>query len=184
MRAGRGHDEQPDLSEDPAGETLTSELGWAAVNADPRRWIPCPVVFPDGWDRDSWADAAAIAWSEQWGLPAQSAEVQRLTTTLRVIHERALARVKCHQVWIYLPDCFTAPLPVFIAIWRQSGARDVRLRALTGADDPPGGSRRVRGAAGAGAARPAPPARGRREAAGPPRLCLPRRGARHRYPGL
>src|ERR1700722_5682542 len=143
MRAGRGHDEQPDLSEDPAGETLTSELGWAAVNADPRRWIPCPVVFPDGWDRDSWADAAAIAWSEQWGLPAQSAEVQRLTTTLRVIHERALARVKCHQVWIYLPDCFTAPLPVFIAIWRQSGDRDVRLRALTGADDTSGGRRPV-----------------------------------------
>jgi hypothetical protein len=135
MRLGQGRGVQPDLGEDPADETVTSELGWARVDVDVRRWIPCPVVFPDGYDRDSWAAAAAAAWSEQSGLPAGSAEVERLTTMLRVIHERANVRVQCHQVWIYLPDCFTAPLPVFIAIWRQSGERDRRLRLLTGADD-------------------------------------------------
>jgi hypothetical protein len=135
MRVGRGRGEQPDLSGDPADETVTSELGWVRVDVDVRRWIPCPVVFPDGYDRDSWAMTAAAAWSEQWGLPAESDEVERLTAMLKAIHERANLRVKCHQTWIYLPDRFTAPLPVFIAIWRQSGERDRRLRLLAGADD-------------------------------------------------
>jgi len=135
MRLGRGRGERPDSDGDPADETVTSELGWVRVDVDVRRWIPCPVVFPDGYDRDSWAKTAAAAWSEQWGLPAESDEVERLTTMLRAIHERATMRVKCHQIWVYLPDRFTAPLPVFIAIWRQSGERDRRLRLLTGADD-------------------------------------------------
>jgi hypothetical protein len=135
MRLGRGRAEQPDPSDDPADETVTSELGWARLDVDTRRWIPCPLVFPEGYDRDSWATTASAAWSEQWELPAESAEVERLATMLRVIHERANARVKCHQIWIYLPDRFTAPLPVFIAIWRQSGERGRRLRLLTGADD-------------------------------------------------
>jgi hypothetical protein len=135
MRLGRGRAGQPDLSDDPADETVTSELGWVRVDVDMRRWIPLPLAFPDGYDRDSWAATAAAAWSEQWGLPAESAEVERLATMIRVIHERANVRVKCHQIWIYLPDRFTAPLAVFIAIWRQSGERDRRLRLLTEADD-------------------------------------------------
>lgn len=135
MRLGRGHGGQPDLSEDPADTTITSELGWARVDCDPRLWIPCPLVFPDGFDRDSWATTMAAAWSEQWGLSAESAEVERLTMMLRVIHERGNARVKCHQIWIYLPNLVTAPLPVFIAIWKQAGERDRRLRLLTEADD-------------------------------------------------
>lgn len=134
MRLGRGR-EQPDTHEDPADETVTSELGWARVDVDVRRWIPLPLVFPDGHDRDSWATTAAAAWSEQWGLSAESPEVERLAAMIRAAHERANALVKCHQIWIYLPDRFTAPLPVFIAIWRQSGERGRRLRLLTGADD-------------------------------------------------
>jgi hypothetical protein len=138
MRLGRGRAGQPDLNEDPADETVTSELGWARVDVDMRRWIPLPLAFPDGHDRDSWAATAAAAWSEQWELPADSAEIERLATMIRLIHERANVRVKCHQIWIYLPDRFTAPLPVFIAIWRQSGERDRRLRLLAGADDKSG----------------------------------------------
>jgi hypothetical protein len=135
MRLGRGRGEQPDLHDDPADETVTSELGWARVNVDTSRWIPLPLAFPDGHDRDSWATTAAAAWSQQWGLPAERPEVEGLATMIRAIHQSANVRVKCHQIWIYLPDRFTAPLPVFIAIWRQSGDRDRRLRLLTGADD-------------------------------------------------
>ena len=138
MRLGRGRAGQPDLTDDPADETVTSELGWVRVDCDARLWIPLALAFPDGYDRDSWAATAAAAWSEQWGLPAESAEVERLATMIRAIHEGADTRVKCHQVWIYLPDRFTTPLPVFIAIWRQSGERERRLRLLTGADDKSG----------------------------------------------
>jgi hypothetical protein len=82
---------------------------------------------------------AAAGWSQQWGLSADNPEVERLATMIREIHKGASTRVRCHQVWIYLPDRFTAPLPVFIAIWRQSGEdRDRRLRLLTGADDKSG----------------------------------------------
>lgn len=138
MRLGRSRAGQPDLSDDPADETVTSELGWARYDVDVRRWIPCPLVFPDGYDGDWWARTAAAARSEQWGLPAENADVERLATMLRTIRERGIARVKCHQIWIYLPDPFTAPLTVFIAIWRQSGDRDRRLRLLAGADDKSG----------------------------------------------
>lgn len=135
MRLGRGHAEQPDLDDDPAHETVTSELGWVRVDVDMRRWILCPSVFPEGYNRDSWATAAAAAWSEPWGLSADNAEVERLAAMLRATHERAYMRVKCHQIWVYLPDRFTAPLPVFLAIWRQAGERGRRLRLLTEADD-------------------------------------------------
>lgn len=135
MRLGRGRSEQPSLHDDPADETVTSELGWARADVDMRRWILCPLAFPEGYDRDSWAAAAAAAWSEQWGLSADNSEVERLAAMLRAIRERANMRVKCHQIWIYLPDRFTAPLPVFLAIWRQAGERDRRLRLLTEADD-------------------------------------------------
>ena len=58
MRRGRGRGEHPDLGDDPANETVTSELGWVRVDCDPRAWIACPLVFPDGYDLDSWATAA------------------------------------------------------------------------------------------------------------------------------
>lgn len=135
MRLGLGRGEQPDPQDDPADETVPSELGWVKVNVDMSRWVPSPLAFPDGYDRDSWAMTAAVAWSQQWGLLAESPEVGSLATMIRGIHQSANVRVKCHQIWIYVPDLFTTPLPVFIAIWRQSGDRDRRLRLLTGADD-------------------------------------------------
>ncbi|MGH3165446.1 MAG: hypothetical protein ACRDN0_06075 [Trebonia sp.] len=141
MRLGRGRAGQRDRDDDPAHETVTSELGWARVDADTRQWIPCPVIFPDGYDRDSWAAASAAAWSGQRGLPADSAEAERLVSMLRMIQEGGYGRVRCHQIWIYLPDLFTTPLPVFIGIWKQSGDRDRRLRLLTGADDKSGAAK-------------------------------------------
>lgn len=130
MRLRRGRGEQPD----PAEEAVTSELGWVKVDIDLRQWIPLALAFPDGYDLDSWATTAATAWLAQWD-PVESHEVERLATMIRAIHKSATAHLQCHQIWIYLPDWFTSPLPVFIAIWRQSGERRRRLRLLTGADD-------------------------------------------------
>ena len=138
MRLGRSHGEQQHPADDPADETVTSELGWVSIDADRRRWILCPLAFPAGCDRDSWAAEAAAAWLERWGLPADTPEAESLAAMLRLIHERANVQIKCHQIWIYLPDRFTTPLPVFLAVWRQSGDRYRRLRMLTEADNKSG----------------------------------------------
>ena len=134
MRLGRGRGEQPVPGDDPADETVTSELGWIKVDSDPRLWLPCPHYFPDGDDLDSWATGMAAAWWEQSGLSPTSDMIDRLATMLRMLHG-AYERVRCHQIWIYLRDPAIPPHPVFIGIWKQAGDRDRRLRLLTGADD-------------------------------------------------
>jgi hypothetical protein len=134
MRLGRGRGEQPVPGDDPADETVTSELGWIEVDSDPRLWLPCPHYFPDGDDLDSWATGMAAAWWEQSGLSPTSDMIDRLAAMLRMLHG-AYERVRCHQIWIYLRDPAIPPHPVFIGIWKQAGDRDRRLRLLTGADD-------------------------------------------------
>jgi hypothetical protein len=137
MRLGRGRGEQPDLSEDPADTTMTSELGWVRIDFDTRLWIPCPHIFPDGYDLDSWATAMSTAWWEQSGLLYQDVVIGQLATMLRMVHP-GYERVRCHQIWIYLRDPGIPPHPVFLGIWKQAGDRDRRLRLLTGADDKSG----------------------------------------------
>lgn len=137
MRLGRGRGEQPELNDDPADETVTSELGWIGVDFDTRLWIPCPVAFPDGNDLDSWATAMAAGWWEQSGLVYQEDVIGTLATMLRMAR-KGYERVRCHQIWIYLRDPGVPPQPVFIGIWKQAGDRDRRLRLLTGADDKSG----------------------------------------------
>jgi len=132
MKLGRRRGEQPD-PDDPADTTATSEVAWVRVDCDPRLWIPCPLVFPDGWDLDSWATAASAAWWQQSGLGYQDDVIGKLATMLRMVHG-AYQRVRCHQIWIYLRDPGIPPHPVFIGIWKQAGGRDRRLRLLTGAD--------------------------------------------------
>jgi hypothetical protein len=134
MKLGRGRGQPPDPGDDPADETVTSEQGWIKVDADPRLWMPCPHVFPDGYDLDSWATGMAAAWWEQSGLSYTSDMTERLAAMLRMVHG-AYERVRCHQIWIYLRDPAIPPHPVFIGIWKQAGDRDRRLRLLTGADD-------------------------------------------------
>jgi hypothetical protein len=134
MRLGRGRGEQSDLGDDPANETVTSEMGWVRVDCDMPLWIPCPLAFPDGYDVDSWATAASAAWWEQSGFGYQDVVIGQLATMLRMVHG-AYERVRCHQIWIYLRDPGIPPHPVFIGIWKQAGDRDRRLRLLTGADD-------------------------------------------------
>jgi hypothetical protein len=134
MRLGRGRGEQPVPGDDPADETVTSELGWIKVDSDPRLGLPCPHYFPDGDDLDSWATGMAAAWWEQSGVSYTGDMIDRLAAMLRLVHG-AYDRVRCHQIWIYLRDPAIPPHPVFIGIWKQAGDRDRRLRLLTGADD-------------------------------------------------
>jgi len=134
MRIGRGRVKQSEPDEDPADETVTSELGWVSVDCDSRLWIPCPLAFPDGYDRDSWATMCAAAWWEQSGLDYRDDMIGRLATMLQMVHG-GYKRVRCHQIWSYLRDPGIPPQPVFIGIWKQAGDRDRRLRLLTGADD-------------------------------------------------
>jgi hypothetical protein len=135
MRLGRGRAEQPGPNDDPADTMVPSELGWVRVDCDTRLWIPCPLILPDGYDRDWWATAAAAAWWEQSGLVYQDDVIGKLATMLRMIREGGYGRVRCHQIWIYLRDPGIPPHPVFIGIWKQAGDRDRRLRLLTCADD-------------------------------------------------
>lgn len=134
MRLGRGHGEQPSRGEDPADEAVTSELGWIRVESDTRLWIPCPHIFPDGYDLDSWATTMATAWWEQSGLSFQDDMIDKLAAMLRMVHG-GYGRVRCHQIWAYLSDPAIPPQPVFIGVWKQAGDRDRRLQLLTGADD-------------------------------------------------
>lgn len=135
MRLGRSRGEQPDPNDDPANTRADSELGWVKIDADLRCWIPCPMGFPDGMDRESWAAEMTAAWWEQSGQPFDDNVIDQLATMLRAIHEQGYKFVSCHQIWIYLPGPGTAPLPLFIGIWKQEGERDRRLRLLAGADD-------------------------------------------------
>jgi hypothetical protein len=134
MRLGRGRGDQPDTADDPADVTVTSETGWVKVDFDPRLWMPCPHVFPDDHDLDSWATGMAAAWWEQSGLNYTDDMTGALAKMLRMLHG-AYERVRCHQIWIYLRDPGIPPHPVFIGIWKQAGDRGRRLRLLTGADD-------------------------------------------------
>jgi hypothetical protein len=120
---------------DPAQGSAASQKGWLQVDVDPHYWIPCPVQFPPGMDRESWATDMSQGWWERSGLMHKETVIEPLATMLRAIHERAYATVPCHQIWIYLRDPAVPPLPVFIGIWKQEGERRARLRELAGADD-------------------------------------------------
>ena len=113
----------------------TSEKGWLRVDLESPFWIPCPVAFPDGMTREAWATEAAGAWWQQSGLTYTPTAVGQLAQMLALAQEHGYARVPCHQIWIYLRDPATPPLPVHIGIWSSEGEREQRFRLLAGADD-------------------------------------------------
>src|ERR1700678_2684574 len=44
-----------------------SRRGWISVEYAQWLWIPCPPIFPAGFDRDSWASLYARQWWWQSG---------------------------------------------------------------------------------------------------------------------
>jgi hypothetical protein len=135
MRLGRGHGEQSDLHDDAVSGTQTSEKGRAKVECELGIWLPCPRVFPNGHDADSWSRLASTMWWGKSDLPHDDHAVDQLAAVFRSVREIGYARIRSHQFWIYLRDPAAQPLPVYICVWKQQGERDRRLRMLTGADD-------------------------------------------------
>lgn len=125
-----------------AGDGMTasayrmSQHGWMAVEYDQSVWIPCPPVFPDGFDRDSWASLYAEQWWQMSGEPHRDREVSLLAETLVEMREYAYEHLDMHNGLIHLPDLGTAPLLVSLGVWEAVGDRTTQLRVLVHADDP------------------------------------------------
>lgn len=113
-----------------------SGRGWISVDYLQQIWIPCPPVFPEGFDRDSWASLYAEEWWSRSGREHGKREVELLARTLADIHEYAYAHLAMHRGFIHLPDLGMVPLLVSFGIWEAVGERTAQLRALTHADDP------------------------------------------------
>jgi hypothetical protein len=113
-----------------------SKRGWMSIQYAQNVWIPCPPVFPDGYDRNSWASLYAEQWWEMSGRSRGDREVKLLAQTLADIHEYAYAHLEMHRGFIHLPDLSLVPLLVSFGIWEAVGDRTTQLRVLTHADDP------------------------------------------------
>jgi hypothetical protein len=113
-----------------------SKRGWMSIQYAQNVWIPCPPVFPDGYDRDSWASLYAEQWWEMSGREHSDREVKLLARTLADIHDYAYAHLEMHRGFIHLPDLSLVPLLVSFGIWEAVGDRTTQLRILTHADDP------------------------------------------------
>ena len=113
-----------------------SKRGWMSIQYAQNVWIPCPPVFPDGYDRSSWASLYAEQWWEMSGREHGDREVKLLAQTLADIHEYAYAHLEMHRGFIHLPDLSLVPLLVSFGIWEAVGDRTTQLRILTHADDP------------------------------------------------
>jgi hypothetical protein len=113
-----------------------SKRGWMSIQFAQNIWIPCPPVFPDGYDRGSWASLYAEQWWEMSGQEHSDREVKLLARTLADIHEYAYAHLDMHRGFIHLPDLGLVPLLVSFGIWEAVGDRTTQLRVLAHADDP------------------------------------------------
>jgi len=113
-----------------------SRQGWISVDFAPWIWIPCPPVFPEGFDLSSWAWLFAQEWWANSGREHTEPEVRLLAITLAQIRECAYAELAMHQGFIHLPEIGLPPLLVSFGLWEAAGERTEQLRALVHADDP------------------------------------------------
>jgi hypothetical protein len=114
----------------------TSRRGWISVDYAQWIWIPCPPVFPEGFDLNSWAWLYA---QERWASSGQEhgePEVRLLATTLAEIHDYAYEELAMHQGFIHLPEIGLPPLLVSFGLWEAVGERTEQLRALVHGGDP------------------------------------------------
>lgn len=119
-----------------AAKQEMSRQGWISVTYNQRAWIPCPPVFPEREDRQSWALLFAQEWWARSEREHGDREVRALARTLAEIHQTAYAGLAMHDGFIHLPDLRLVPLLVGLGVWAADGPRDGQLRALARADDP------------------------------------------------
>lgn len=124
------------MTEPESAPSLMSATGWAKVDYDRRKWIPCLPYMPDGYDTARWAREFSAAWWSMSGLPHAESDLARLEAQLAVIRDGAYGHILCHLAFINLPDPRMLPLPVYLAILQASGERDTQLRTLTLVNDP------------------------------------------------
>ena len=110
--------------------------GRVSIPYAPWIWIPCPPVFPEGFDRSSWAWHHAQEWWADSGREHGQREVRLLAMTLAEMHDYAYASLPMHQGVIHLPEIGLAPLLVSFGFWEAAGERTAQLRVLVHADDP------------------------------------------------
>jgi hypothetical protein len=113
-----------------------SSRGWISVDYLQRIWIPCPPVFPEGFDLDSWASLYAEEWWERSDREHGEREVKSLARALADIHEYAYEHLAMHRGFIHLPDLSAVPLLVSFGVWEAAGERTTQLCVLTHANDP------------------------------------------------
>ncbi|MGH3252312.1 MAG: hypothetical protein ACRDOI_39715 [Trebonia sp.] len=119
-----------------APEYRMSQHGWMGVQYDQQVWIPCPPVFPDGFDLGSWASGYAELWWRMSGREHGDREVKALAQVLTEMREYAYGHLEMHNGLIHLPDLGIVPLLVSFGVWEAAGDRTTQLRVLTRADDP------------------------------------------------
>jgi hypothetical protein len=51
--------------------------GWIRVDFNQNIWLPCPMVFPDGSDRASWAKLYAEEWWSRTARPYGKREIRK-----------------------------------------------------------------------------------------------------------
>lgn len=124
------------MTEPQSAADLTSATGWAKVDYDRGKWIPCLAAMPDGYDTARWAREFSAAWWAMSGLPHTENDMARLEAQLAVIRDSTYGHILCHLAFIHLPDPRLDPLPVFLAILGATGERDTQLRTLTMVNDP------------------------------------------------
>jgi hypothetical protein len=110
--------------------------GWISVGYNQNIWIPCPPVFPDGFDRKSWAQLYAEEWWSRTARVYGKREIRAMARMLSEIHAYAYSNLAMHMGFLYMPAIGPAPLLVSFGIWEAVGDRDEQLRFLVRAYDP------------------------------------------------
>ena len=127
---------------EPIDLVTPSRKGWPSFGTERAVWIPCPAMFPEGDDQDSWAHRYAAGWWAKSGAGPSEAQVDGLAKILTEMRELTFRSGQAHLAVIHLPlpqlepRRVLQPLPVDISVWQMHGERDARLRLLTNADDP------------------------------------------------
>lgn len=120
----------------PSQPYQLSRHGWISVAYNQNIWIPCPMVFPEGTDRASWAKLYAEEWWSRTSRPYGKHEVKAMARMLSEIQKHAYANMAMHIGFLHMPRIGLTPLLVSFGIWEATGDRTEQLRVLTHADDP------------------------------------------------